>query len=216
MGHQNGLGSQTPRASHNSFSNQVSGMVPSLSCPSIFSHREEEDASLHGFPVQPRVVRSASLPSHVAYEDCDPSMSTQLLPALNNSRHWFQPQESLDHASTSGAVINRPSRGIAPKAFRRPNDASAGHHNVVDIERIRQGSDVRTTVRSAAFALVRSTLTNISRGHASKYSEQNNTSKKCPTIMASAKIKRQCSRRFWTRQAMASTTSCTYASVCGP
>lgn len=32
-------------------------------------------------------------------------------------------------------------------AVRRYPDSSSGHHNVVDIGRIRQGTDVRTTVR---------------------------------------------------------------------
>ncbi len=37
-------------------------------------------------------------------------------------------------------------RGQGPMAVRRYPDNSSGHHNVVDIERIRQGTDVRTTV----------------------------------------------------------------------
>jgi len=37
-------------------------------------------------------------------------------------------------------------RGQGSMAVRRYPDNSSGHHNVVDIERIRQGTDVRTTV----------------------------------------------------------------------
>ena len=41
-------------------------------------------------------------------------------------------------------------RSPAKYLGRSPQDYSSGHHNVVDIERIRQGLDVRTTVRCNA------------------------------------------------------------------
>lgn len=42
---------------------------------------------------------------------------------------------------------------------RSPHDYSSGHHNIVDIERIRQGLDVRTTVRRNTFFSSSTTLT---------------------------------------------------------
>lgn len=37
-------------------------------------------------------------------------------------------------------------RGSIKQGGRQHNDYASGHHNVVDIDRIRQGTDVRTTV----------------------------------------------------------------------
>ena len=38
-------------------------------------------------------------------------------------------------------------RGSVKQGGRQHHDYASGHHNVVDIDRIRQGTDVRTTVR---------------------------------------------------------------------
>lgn len=38
---------------------------------------------------------------------------------------------------------------------RQNSDYSSGHHNVVDVERIRRGLDVRTTVINSVFAILR-------------------------------------------------------------
>jgi hypothetical protein len=73
-------------------------------------------------------------------------MKTHLIAAQRDSHHLLQPRESLDFHSQNGALFNRPGRGFPPKSFRRQNDSPAGQHNVVDIDRIRQGLDVRTTV----------------------------------------------------------------------
>ena len=50
-------------------------------------------------------------------------------------------------------------RSPAKYLTRSPHDYSMGHHNVVDIERIRQGLDVRTTVRRYASFCPSTTLT---------------------------------------------------------
>lgn len=48
-------------------------------------------------------------------------------------------------SQTQGHYVQQ-QRGQGSMAVRRYPDNSSGHHNVVDIERIRQGTDVRTTV----------------------------------------------------------------------
>lgn len=43
-------------------------------------------------------------------------------------------------------------RGPLRVVGRQNNDYTSGHHNVVDVERIRRGLDVRTTVINPIFA----------------------------------------------------------------
>ena len=58
------------------------------------------------------------------------------------------------------------------QVIRRYNENPAGHHNVVDIDRIRQGTDVRTTVSHSSFPFTESGSHSIA-DHASQHSQQN-------------------------------------------
>lgn len=57
-------------------------------------------------------------------------------PLLSQHRPGYYPQQQ---------------RGIGKLGGRPTHDYASGHHNVVDVERIRQGTDVRTTVRSSQY-----------------------------------------------------------------
>lgn len=61
-------------------------------------------------------------------------------------------------------------RSPAKYLTRSPHDYSSGHHNVVDIERIRQGLDVRTTVRHNV-SVSSLTVLNLPIDHAPKHPE---------------------------------------------
>ena len=52
-------------------------------------------------------------------------------PALIQQRHGYYPQQNKAQTKNTG---------------RQSHDYASGHHNIVDIDRIRQGIDVRTTV----------------------------------------------------------------------
>lgn len=53
---------------------------------------------------------------------------------------------SSSHRARNGPLLQQQQVLSRPSA-RQHNDYASGHHNVVDVERIRQGLDVRTTVR---------------------------------------------------------------------
>ena len=55
---------------------------------------------------------------------------------------------SPPHRARNGPLLQHQQVLSRPNA-RQHNDYASGHHNVVDVERIRQGLDVRTTVRYA-------------------------------------------------------------------
>ena len=89
--------------------------------------------------------------------------------------HWPQYRPGLPHHGRAVLPYVRPRvthqpRSLQKQITRQTNDYASGHHNVVDVERIRQGLDVRTTVRS----LLSCTLS-ISEGHldhATQHSQQ--------------------------------------------
>jgi hypothetical protein len=54
-------------------------------------------------------------------------------------------QERVDHSPRYAPLVYY-QRGSPMKMNRSTHDYASGHHNVVDVERIRQGLDVRTTV----------------------------------------------------------------------
>ena len=79
--------------------------------------------------------------------------------------HWPQYRPDLPHQGRAvmpyvRARVTHQPRSLQKQITRQTNDYASGHHNVVDVERIRQGLDVRTTVRS----LISCTLS-ISEGH---------------------------------------------------
>ena len=57
------------------------------------------------------------------------------------------------HPARSNPVLQQQQTIPRPGA-RHHNDYSSGHHNVVDVERIRQGLDVRTTVSELRVTVV--------------------------------------------------------------
>lgn len=67
------------------------------------------------------------------------------------------PDRDAYNHSTVAAHYGTPGRrqNAMRVSSRSPTNSAASHHNVVDIARIQEGSDVRTTVRAAIFGIFR-------------------------------------------------------------
>ena len=79
-----------------------------------------------------------------------------LTDSRTGSVHLARAHEHSVLSPRNGHLSSPHQRGMFSKAFRPHGDFAAGHHNTVDIDRIRQGLDVRTTVSLYYQAVVRS------------------------------------------------------------
>ena len=110
--------------------------------------------------LQHRLPDGSAASRYACLSDLDTPYSYQ----LHNVPHFGIPAPSWkqlspgimtsDHAPVSrvpscGNLIAGTYRNSPRITGRRDNDYLSGHHNVVDVERIRQGLDVRTTVSYA-------------------------------------------------------------------
>lgn len=91
---------------------------------------------------------SPMAPMSPGYPVLGPLYQTPPSPALTSHNHQ-SPSRSVSSYARSEAR-----RQNAARINRSPHHNATGHHNHVDIQRIREGIDVRTTVTFSCFSII--------------------------------------------------------------
>lgn len=117
-----------------------------MSCPTLRKHEITADAGIPELQLQIRTSRSGSLPSYSGSLDTRPAGITDHLAVQLGSHLSLRSYDMGGFVARNRGVNTRQARTNNMGAFRSQGNSIGGSHNVVDITRIRQGLDVRTTV----------------------------------------------------------------------